>query len=228
MIKGEKKTETRAKGNQARKPAADSRPVVMLESKTETRAKPGLEPGPEGSATENITVKKTRGKRGKDKQQRKKRTDKSLCVNEGDNANILKYTIALSKLKKIDVNNPSLVAQRIDEFFDICIAFDMKPAIASLALAFGIDRVTLFTWITGRVNTIKNIESLNTIKTAYTMINSQYEIYMNNGKINPIAAIFLMKNNMGYTDTSEYKLTTNNQDPLTIGNITDRAGLLND
>lgn len=34
---------------------------------------------------------------------------------------------------------------------------------------------------------------------------------MQNGKINPVSGIFLMKNNMGYQDKQEYVLTPNNQ-----------------
>lgn len=34
---------------------------------------------------------------------------------------------------------------------------------------------------------------------------------MQNGKINPVSGIFLMKNNMGYQDKQEFVLTPNNQ-----------------
>lgn len=37
----------------------------------------------------------------------------------------------------------------------------------------------------------------------------QMENYMQNGKINPVAGIFLMKNNMDYQDKSEVVLTPN-------------------
>ena len=44
--------------------------------------------------------------------------------------------------------------------------------------------------------------------------------YMQNGKINPVSAIFLAKNNFGYADKQEYVLTPNQQqetiDPATI------------
>jgi hypothetical protein len=36
------------------------------------------------------------------------------------------------------------------------------------------------------------------------------EDFMQNGKINPVSGIFLMKNNMGYTDQQEVVLTPNN------------------
>ena len=39
-----------------------------------------------------------------------------------------------------------------------------------------------------------------------------WENYMQNGKINPVAGIFLGKNNFGYQDKSEYILTPNTRD----------------
>ena len=41
------------------------------------------------------------------------------------------------------------------------------------------------------------------------MLNAQMEDYMQNGKINPVSGIFLMKNNMGYQDKQEVVLTPN-------------------
>ena len=38
-----------------------------------------------------------------------------------------------------------------------------------------------------------------------------WENYMQNGKVNPVAGIFLGKNNYGYQDTTEYVLTPNQQ-----------------
>ena len=54
-------------------------------------------------------------------------------------------------------------------------------------------------------------ESRNLIKKAYQVLNAQMENYMQNGKINPVAGIFLMKNNMGYVDKQEMVLTPNQQ-----------------
>jgi sensor histidine kinase regulating citrate/malate metabolism len=49
----------------------------------------------------------------------------------------------------------------------------------------------------------------NTIKKAYAILNVQMEDYMQNGKINPVSGIFLMKNNMQYEDKSEVVITPN-------------------
>ena len=38
---------------------------------------------------------------------------------------------------------------------------------------------------------------------------NMWENYMNSGKINPVAGIFLGKNNYGYQDKTEYVLTPN-------------------
>lgn len=54
-------------------------------------------------------------------------------------------------------------------------------------------------------------QSRHLIKKAYQNLNAQMENYMQNGKINPVAGIFLMKNNMGYQDKQEVVLTPNNQ-----------------
>jgi len=44
---------------------------------------------------------------------------------------------------------------------------------------------------------------------AYNVLEELWENYMQNGKINPVAGIFLGKNNFGYADKQEYVLTPN-------------------
>ena len=147
-------------------------------------------------------------------------------VKPGFNAHCLRYTRMLSDLPKINYNDIDQVKARINEFFDISDLFDMKPAVAALALSLGIDRTTLFNWLTGKTETIKNKECFDTIKKAYNAINTQYEMYMNNGSINPVAGIFLMKNNLGYKDTTDHVITANQDNNIALTDITERAGLL--
>ena len=87
----------------------------------------------------------------------------------------------------------------------------MKPSVAGMALAFGVDRTTLWKWANGVDSKTLPPESRNLIKKAYQLLNAQMENYMQNGKINPVAGIFLMKNNMGYADKQEVVLTPNQQ-----------------
>lgn len=52
--------------------------------------------------------------------------------------------------------------------------------------------------------------SRNAIKRAYTLTNQLLTQTMINGKINPIPAIFLLKNNHGYKDQTDVVVTPNN------------------
>lgn len=49
----------------------------------------------------------------------------------------------------------------------------------------------------------------DSVKKAYTFMEQNWEDYMQNGKINPVAGIFLGKNNYGYQDKTEYVITPN-------------------
>ena len=55
----------------------------------------------------------------------------------------------------------------------------------------------------------KGREVSDTIKKGYLILNQLMEDYMQNGQINPVAGIFLMKNNFGYRDQQEMVLTPN-------------------
>ena len=96
-------------------------------------------------------------------------------------------------------------------YFALCAQDDMKPSVAGMALAFGVDRKTIWAWANGVDSKTLPAESRNLIKKAYQLLNAQMESYMQNGKINPVAGIFLMKNNMGYADKQEVVLTPNQQ-----------------
>ena len=47
---------------------------------------------------------------------------------------------------------------------------------------------------------------VDVLKRAYYMLNAQMEDYMQNGKINPVAGIFLSKNAFGYVDKQEIEV----------------------
>ncbi len=63
-------------------------------------------------------------------------------------------------------------------------------------------------------------ESRKVIKMAYNSLEVLWESWSTNGKINPVTAIFLGKNNFGYVDKQEHVLTPNQNvttiDPATI------------
>lgn len=138
-------------------------------------------------------------------------TAMSVQTEPGDNRKYLQHTMRMWNWPEVDMREPEQVAERIEQYFGICIEDDMKPSVAGLACAFGVDRKTIWAWANGVDSKTLPTESRNLIKKAYQNLNAQMENYMQNGKINPVAGIFLMKNNMGYVDKQEMVLTPNQQ-----------------
>ncbi len=139
-----------------------------------------------------------------------------------------KFGMALYALPQIDINDIEQVNNRIMKYFIICDTYRIKPTVAALAMSFGISRTTLFTWLTGKSHAVKNIECMNSIKRAYDYIGSLYETYLNTGSINPVSCFFLMKNNYGYKDVTDYIITGNQEQQTSLPDIVNRAGLLSE
>ena len=188
---------------------------------------------PEDPAYASGSLPVEQRKRGRPKGSKNKnkiiRQDRQVITNPGENTKYISHDLKLLSLPQIDMNNPKEMEQRITDYFSICSEDDIKPTVESFALSLGISRFTLFDIMNGRNKSrITNHAAILSMKKAYDMISSYYAHMMNNGRINPIAGIFLMKNNYGYKDTTEHVVTTDsNQDP-TIDDIGNRAGLLTD
>ena len=130
---------------------------------------------------------------------------------EGDNNKYTTFALAIMKLPKIDITDPQQLSTRLTEYFQLCADHDMKPGVAALALAVGMDRRRLWEInndVAGRNLTIPE-ESKKIIKMAYNSLEVLWESYSIGGKINPVTAIFLGKNNFGYQDKQEYVVTPN-------------------
>lgn len=122
----------------------------------------------------------------------------------GDNTKYINHSLEIMKWPKPDMDSLEAVQQRCIDYFSLCGKNDMKPTFAGLALAFGVDRMTLWRWCNNQPRSRDLSDSVRcTIKKARDFINAQMEDFMQNGKINPVAGIFLMKNNMNYTDQQE-------------------------
>ena len=141
--------------------------------------------------------------------------DNGLMLDAGDNTKYLTLGMEIFKLPAIDLREPEQVQNRLTEFFEIHARYDMKPTVAGMGMALGLDRRRLWEIKTGNYHTSKALESLPTlstesIKKAYEYMEILWENYMQNGKINPVSGIFLGKNNFGYQDKTEYVVTPNN------------------
>lgn len=153
------------------------------------------------------------------KQKRPKKSEQmSVQTKPGDNTKYLTNAMRIANLPKIDANDTAQLQARIEEYFNICAEDDMKPSVAGLALAIGVDRKTIWQWTQS-----ENSDRSNTIKRAYAVLDLMMNDYMQNGKINPVSGIFLMKNNFGYQDKQDVVITPNNP----LGEKVDRKQLEN-
>ena len=152
-----------------------------------------------------------------EKQIRRKRPDKTAQLEEGDCEKFLGNALEIASLPEIDTMNAEQVEKRIGEYFDICMKNNMKPSLAGMALALGTDREVLWEWTTtGR----KGKAVTDILKKGKAVMKVLMEDYMQNGKINPVSGIFLMKN-MGYTDQQQIIIAPANP----LGDVQDRKTL---
>lgn len=127
-------------------------------------------------------------------------------VKPGDNARYLRHSLELWNLPVLDISDPDAVRERIGWYFIHCAENDMKPTVTGLALALGVSTHTLTEWTDGRARKGTHMEM---IRQAKMIIEDQMNAYMENGKINPVAGIFLLKNHFGYKDQQETIITPN-------------------
>ena len=137
-----------------------------------------------------------------------------LITEPGDTTKIVQTNMRFMVLPKINLREPEEVRQRIVEYFQIYAEADMKPTVAGMAMALGVDRRRLWEIKTGNyvnVGGYKDLpaDTVDCIKKAYEILEATMESYANAGKINPVMAIFMMKNHFGYQDKTEYVLTPN-------------------
>lgn len=141
---------------------------------------------------------------------------KWLQTDPGDNTRIVTTNLRFFDMPKVDLHDPEAVKNRLCEYFTIYGEADMKPTVAGMALALGVDRRRLWEIKTGSAvgghsQLQLPAETLDLIKKAYEILETSMEAYANSGKINPVMAIFMMKNHFGYQDKVEHVLTPNQQ-----------------
>ena len=143
-----------------------------------------------------------------------------LSLEEGDNTKYLTLQMELMNMENIDMEDSEQVQMRLNEYFGLYARYDMKPTVAGMAIALnGMSRQSLWAIVhnapmggAGYKTTLPP-RVADLIKKAYFLLENLWESYMNSGKVNPVAGIFLGKNNYGYQDKTEYVVTPNvNQD----------------
>lgn len=138
-----------------------------------------------------------------------KRENKELKTNPGDQSKYLAHALEMWDLDRVDYNDPQLVKNRIQWYFEHCRDNDMKPSIEGMAMALGITRAVLINWENeAKVN--MNPETTAIVRNARALLNAMMVDYLQNNKINAVAGIFLMKNNYGYSDKTEIEVAPKN------------------
>lgn len=109
---------------------------------------------------------------------------------------------------KIDRRNPDELAERMDQYLTYCIENNMRPTVESMALAYGVDRATIFAWKRGEYGMPESCAQI--IRNGCALMNDIMTQCLVDGKINPVSAFFLLKNNHGYRDQTETVVTVQN------------------
>lgn len=109
--------------------------------------------------------------------------------------------LEIGTMPLIDTNDPVAVNDRLNWYFQKCVDDEVYATIAGVACALGVSRQALGKWHRHEVH--KPAEVLAMVDAVYNMINMQYEEMMQDGEINPIAGIFLMRNNHNYTNADD-------------------------
>ena len=113
-------------------------------------------------------------------------------------------------------------------FFNLCIQYNVSPTLAGYSFSLGVDRNTLYNWLNGKTERIKNKECFGLLKNAYDFINNSYEQLLTEGKIIPVSAFFLLQNNYGYKQQTDHVITAKQENEDNEQDIIDRANLLTD
>ncbi len=135
-----------------------------------------------------------------------------LAANEGPTADMLAASIELFNMPRVDLEDEWAVRERITEFFEVYAKRGLKPTVAGMGLALGLDRRRLWEIKTGAVNTRQRTWPKGTqdaIRGAYIIMESLWESYMVGGKLNPVTGIFLAKNQYGYVDRMDHVVAPN-------------------
>ena len=144
---------------------------------------------------------------------KRKRPDRTEALTPhyppGTMSRMITDAMNLSSMGPVDMYVPEQVEKRVFDCLQYMIEHDMKPTVESMALAFNTNRTQLWRWKEGVESNLPE-GSRNAIKRGYSIMNQLLTQTMADGKINPVAAIFLLKNNHAYKDQTDVVVTPNN------------------
>ena len=114
--------------------------------------------------------------------------------------NALELNIKALTLPQIDPAKIEEVMARTMEYLQECVEKDIKPGTAGLCAWLGIPRQTWYQWCAGRARVETHY---NFCVRVMGVLDATLENYAQDGKINPVTAMWTQKNHFGYKDVSE-------------------------
>ena len=142
------------------------------------------------------------------------RPDQQLQISPEELALIISANHLMTKMPRCDMTDPNAIAERYDWYVQCCIDNSLRPGIATMANAFGNDRGHLWRIKEGQVKSIPE-DACDMLKRAWMAHEAILEQYAETGKINPVTAIFMLKNHFGYKDQTESVIVR--KDPYETG-----------
>lgn len=149
-------------------------------------------------------------------------------MTKDENVLYLIHNMDLTALPPIDIRTCQAEEIRLrgNEYFRLCMEDCMKPSMGGLCIALNCSRPTLVDYLNG-VRGIPN-DNREELERIHRVLNALMEDYMQNGKINPVAGIFLMKNDYGYKDQQEFVVNNNTEENVKPEVLLEEAKLLFD
>lgn len=127
-------------------------------------------------------------------------------VEAGENAKYLAHAMQVRNMPQIDISDVAQVEKRINDYFLLCVANDVRPTAAGFRNSLGISKQTISDWRLGKHRTDSHQAA---ICRGYDVLENLWEDYMLNGKVNPVSGIFLGKANFGIVERNELVVTPN-------------------
>lgn len=154
-----------------------------------------------------------------EKMLRLKMEDKALM-----NSRMTNVLVRVASLPKVDLTNAEEIYNRAMQYFNICIDEGIKPTQEGIASALKITRYTFSAWLTGKVDKPQAIrEVLAWIHSTLEALTMQM---MMEGQIQPIPALFVLKNNYGYTNDEKELDIKENRDKVDVDAIRKKYQLM--
>lgn len=121
------------------------------------------------------------------------------------NANYIIHARRLSELPKIALSDPEEIRERVNFYYQLCVTDGVRPNLPGLALAFGLTRTGLINAMSDKRMTREAAQELGR---GIAMMDEILSGMVLDGKVMPVAAIYLMNNWLGYKNASEVTTRT--------------------